>query len=50
MPLIPLNTGYVNDNIDNEYDIICKFIILPLMGVFSISMIYFNQTNKQKYN
>ncbi len=50
MPLIQLNPGYVNDNIVNEYDIICKFIILPLMGLFSISIIYFNRTNKQKYN
>ena len=50
MALIPLSTVYVNDNIEDEYDIIFKFIILPLMGLFSISIIYFNQTNKQKYN
>ena len=50
MPLIPLNPAPVNDNVENEYDLVCKFIVLPLMGLLSISIIYFNQTKKQKYN
>jgi hypothetical protein len=50
MALIPLNPLYITDNIEDEYDIIFKFIILPLMSLFSFSIIYFNQTNKQKYN
>jgi hypothetical protein len=48
MTLIPISTDYVIDNIVNEYDIICKFIILPLIGIFSISIIYFNK--KQNKN
>ena len=49
MPLVPLNKSYVDDNNVDEYDVIFKFIVLPLLGLFSIFIIYINKITKQKY-